>query len=70
MSMVRELNRTQKVEAAYANEQITRERVDVLEAKMRGTMSRVETMGGRVAQAEGVLARGIGGRLRWLLLGR
>lgn len=45
-----------KAQSALGNEKLTRERVEALEAK--------------VTALEGVRARSLRGRLRWLLLGR
>ena len=46
----------ENAKAAVVNEQVTRQRVDVLEAAM-----------GKVA---GIMGRGLWGRLEWLLTGR
>ena len=59
---MRELNRTQKVEAAYQNEYLTRRRVEHLERSVGHLLERAK-------RAE-VLDRGFWGRLRWLLTGR
>jgi hypothetical protein len=69
-SYVRELNRTQKAEVGYAkataaltNEQLTRQRVEKLEAIQRSEDHRLFVL-------EDFKGRGFRGRLRWLLTGK
>jgi len=64
----RELNRTRKVEAAYQNEYLIRQRVDRLEVRLE-TWIKGNVDGWR-RDNEAILRRGFWGRLRWLLLGR
>ena len=64
---LRELNRTRKVEAAYQNEYLTRQRVERLERQLAEWRS-LAADSWRAHEA--VLSRGFWGRLRWLLLGR
>jgi len=59
----RELNRTQKVEAAYQNEYLTRQRVEGLERV-------VVDIGLDWRTHKAILSRSFWGRLRWLLTGR
>jgi hypothetical protein len=74
----RELNRTQKVEAAYQNEYLTRQRVVDLEHKVKALNQQMwaydvapgKTRPLSVIEQLGILHRGFWGRLRWLLLGR
>jgi len=63
----RELNRTQKVEAAYLNEYLTRQRVEKLEREL----SEWRSLAANSWRAhEAVLKRSFWGRFLWLLTGR
>ena len=57
-------------EAALTNEAVTRERVDVLEAQMRGNERGRQALEGRVTEVEAVVDGGLWARLYWLILGR
>ena len=59
---VRTLNQRRATEAALRNEQVTRQRVDILEQLARAH-------GIEIHDVRKVLSRGLRGRLRWLLLG-
>jgi hypothetical protein len=68
---LRELNRTRKVEAAYQNEYLTRQRVDRIEEARLYDVRRIDALERRMTMAEDVYcAHGFLSRLRWLLLGR
>lgn len=70
MSWQRDMNRSRMAEAALTNEQLTRERVDVLEAQMRGHERGRQTLEARVSEVEAVVDGGLWARLLWLFLGR
>lgn len=64
---VRTFNQRRATQAALQNEQMTRERVEVLERSVR--QMRLEAAQGRAAFREHTKL-GFWGRVKWLLLGR
>ena len=70
MSWQRDMNRSRMAEAALTNEQVTRERVDVLEAQAKGFDRGHHALEARVAEVEAVVDGGLWARLLWLFLGR
>jgi hypothetical protein len=66
----RELNRSQKVDAALTNEFLTRERVARIEETRLYDVRRIDALERRMTMAEHVYCEGFWGRLRWLLTGR
>ena len=67
----RELNRTQKVEAALQNEYLTRGRVEKLEATQRRLGRVLDGISEeQIPRMQAIIRRRFWGRLFWLLFGR